>query len=177
MFIVKERQKTLDLSKVFFWFIIYSFIGWVYETAYCSITTQKLADRGILYGPICPIYGACIVLMIVVFENNKKSISLFFQCAFIASVMEYVISCGMEKVLHRRWWNYSSMPFNINGRICIVASILFGISGVLFVRYIHPNLVQYINMNLSEKSMRKCNRIFLVLYIYDNFITFKPFLN
>lgn len=38
-------------------FFIYSFLGWVCETVYCSIGGRRFVNRGFLNGPLCPVYG------------------------------------------------------------------------------------------------------------------------
>lgn len=174
MIVVKEQQRVLDLSTLFCWFIIYSSIGWVYESTYCLITTGKMYNRGFLYGPIIPIYGLSILAMILLFSDRCKSLtSLFLSCALVATVLEYFTSYWMEAVFNRRWWNYSSMMFNIEGRICLGASVLFGLCGVLFVRYIHPAIVRFISANITDAKVRLATRIVLVLFVFDVLLSFQ----
>lgn len=173
MIIAKERQVAHDLSIYFTWFIIYSYIGWVYETTYCSLNAGKFVNRGFLYGPVCPIYGASILLMILLTGRCRNIISLFLSCALIASVLEYVVSMGMENIYGRRWWNYSDKFLNINGRICLGAAILFGVSGVLIVRYLHPAIVRYINENFTSRMIRKLNLIIFTFFLFDNLVCIK----
>ncbi len=173
MIIVRERLRTAELSVLFNWFIIYSCIGWLYETSYCYLTTGRLMNRGFLYGPLIPIYGLSIVAMIVLFANRCKTIlSLFLSCAMVATALEYFSSYWMELVFQRRWWNYSKMMFNIDGRICLGATILFGLCGVLFVRFIHPMIIRYLN-NFSDTFLRKANRVILSLFVLDVLFSFK----
>lgn len=167
MILVRERARTLDISIIFSWFIIYSAIGWLYETTYCYLTTGNLTNRGFLFGPLCPIYGISIVLMILLTDKYKSMIPLFLVCALVATVLEYFSSYWMELVFHRRWWNYSDMFFNINGRICLGASVLFGICGVIFVRFIHPAIVRFMNRYLSEPKLRRANKLILFLFLFD----------
>lgn len=173
MIIARERIRTLELPTLFSWFIIYSFIGWIYETSYCYLTTGRLMSRGFLYGPLIPIYGLSILAMVVLFANRCRSIlSLFLSCSLAVTVIEYFSSYWMELVFQRRWWNYSKMMFNINGRVCLGASILFGISGVLFVRIIHPGVVRLMNY-FSDNFLRKANRVVLTLFVLDILFSFR----
>jgi uncharacterized membrane protein len=133
----------------------------------------KFVNRGFLYGPVCPIYGVTILLMILLTGRCKNILSLFMSCAFIASVLEYVVSYGMENVYGRRWWNYSDKFLNINGRICLGAAVLFGISGVLIVKYVHPLIVNYINQNFSAALIRKLNVFNLAIFLFDNIVSIK----
>jgi uncharacterized membrane protein len=167
----REQHKAPDISTLFCWFIIYSYIGWVYETTYCSINAGKFVNRGFLYGPCCPIYGASILLMILLTDRCRNIFSLFISCALIASVLEYVVSVGMENIYGRRWWNYSDKFMNLDGRVCLGAAVLFGVAGVLIVRYLHPVIVRYIGQNFTVKLIRKLNILMLVIFLIDNLIS------
>jgi uncharacterized membrane protein len=168
MIITRVQHRVFDLSTLFNWFIIYSYIGWLYESIYCSLDAGRFVNRGFLYGPLCPIYGSCIVFMILLFaERCKGIVSLFLSCAVFASVLEYVVSFSMEYIFGRRWWDYSNRLFNINGRICLGATIVFGVSGVLVIRYLHPNLVRYIVQNFNSQNLRKSAKIILAIFLLD----------
>lgn len=168
MIIAREQRKVLDLSTLFSWFIIYSYIGWIYETTYCSVNAGKFVNRGFLYGPICPIYGVVILLMILLLTDRCKStLSLFLSCGLVASGWEYMSSYIMETIFGRRWWNYSNKPFNINGRICLGAALLFGVSGVLIVRYLHPAVVRYLENNFTDRMIRKANKVIFAIFLCD----------
>ena len=93
-------------------FIIFSFLGWVWETVYCTFKTKHWQNRGFLYGPVCPIYGTAVV--------------------------EYTTSYVLEKIFHAVWWDYSKVPLNINGRICLPATCGFGLAGIAIVRCLFP---------------------------------------
>lgn len=173
--LIKERVPKLTI--LFVWFIVYSFLGWIYETIYCSIDLGRYSERGFLFGPICPIYGGCIVLSILLFsEKLKKNISLFFSCALLASSVEYIVSFVMECIFHRRWWNYANQLFNINGRICLGAAIVFGLIGILIIRYFHPKLVCFLNENLNSGQLKTASRVIFTLFIFDLFVTIKIYL-
>ncbi|MBB2183658.1 putative ABC transporter permease [Lachnospiraceae bacterium MD1] len=172
MIIAGTRRRMYDLSTLFAWFIIYSYIGWLYETIVCSVSAGRFVQRGFMYGPLCPIYGSCIVLMIVLFSDRCKSkVSLFFSCAFLASMMEYLVSYTMESIFQNRWWDYSNEFLNLNGRICLGASIIFGISGVIIIRYLHPKLLDYMEKNFSSNSIRLANRFVLAIFLFDLFVS------
>ena len=132
------------LSKFFVFFVVYSFMGWVYESLFVTIHTGKWENRGFLYGPICPIYGvgACAITTIMdLLAMNGISYRWWhvFLIAFLGSiVLEYVTSWVLEKVFHAYWWDYSYMPFNINGRVCLPYSIGFGFGGLIVIYAIAP---------------------------------------
>ena len=133
------------IAQYFVEFIFYSFLGWVWESFYCTVREKHWQDRGFLFGPYCPIYGSCIVGAEILFghilpgEMSDMSIPMIFAVSYIGSaIVEYVTSWVLEKRFHARWWDYSYMPLNINGRICVPASIGFGVAGVFCVKVLIP---------------------------------------
>lgn len=172
MITAHARQRALDLSTLFSWFIIYSNIGWVYETTYCSLTGGKFINRGFLYGPVCPIYGVAILLMVLLLSKRcKRFMTLFLACAVISTILEYIVSMGMEYVYDKRWWDYSDRFLNINGRVCLEATVLFGVCGVMIVRYLHPAIEHFIQQNISTTNLKRINLFVLVTFILDNIIS------
>ena len=130
-----------NFSIYFILFIIYSCIGWLMEVIVCSFHEKKLVNRGFLIGPYCPIYGVCSILMILLLNKYLNDpIALFVMATLICSIIEYLTSYLMEKLFHVRWWDYTHMKFNINGRICLSNSILFGALGLLLMYIINPFL-------------------------------------
>lgn len=134
-----EKGSDMWVCACFTWFVVYSVFGWIYESTYCTIVERKWANRGFLYGPVCPIYGTGIVAMMLIWGNlvAQGVVLTWWQVFLIAffgsAVLEYVTHWVLEKLFHAYWWNYSNMPLNLNGRICLPASILFGLGGLLVV--------------------------------------------
>jgi uncharacterized membrane protein len=79
----------------------------------------------------------------------------------------------MEFVFGRRWWNYSNRMFNINGRVCLGAAVIFGLSGLLIIRYLHPWLTRYMNENIQVGTVKKASRAIFVLFLFDVLVTFQ----
>ena len=132
----------LMLEYLFLWFLFYSFAGWVYESILVSVSERRLVNRGFLNGPICPIYGCGAVLAIVLLHDLHNPFAVFLISSIGACMLEYVTSWGMEKLFHARWWDYSHRRFNIQGRICLLGAIVFGLLGVLITDVIQPEVVQ-----------------------------------
>ena len=133
------------IAQYFIEFIFYSFLGWIWESIYCTVKEKKWADRGFLFGPICPIYGSCVVVTSIVFslipalsDPSFPIWGTFIICYLGSAVAEFGTSLVLEKRFHARWWDYSHMPLNIQGRICVPISCAFGIAGVLIVKYLIP---------------------------------------
>ena len=141
-----EKNKNLmvcnKLSKTEYYILyifIYAFIGWLLETAYAIYELGKFTKRGFLYGPICPIYGfGAILLLIFLSDNKNNSIKIFFLSALIFSIFEYIVSFALDALFAAKWWDYSNELFNLNGRISILFSFVWGIFGLIFINNIHP---------------------------------------
>lgn len=129
----------MDLRIIFLLFIIYSFLGWLMEMVYMGIKSKKLVDRGFLIGPICPIYGCGALLMTFFLERYYDDlIALFVFATILGSVLEYLTSYIMEKLFKTRWWDYSDFKFNLNGRISLFSSTVFGILGTITIHIFNP---------------------------------------
>lgn len=127
-------------------FFIYAFLGYLCEVVYCSICQKKLVNRGYLYMPICPIYGYGAVLILLVMEPLFQYWYLVLILGILlTSTLEYLTSYLMEIIFHMRWWDYSKRKFNINGRVCLRNSILFGALVMLVVYGIQPFLLKWID--------------------------------
>ena len=133
------------IAQYFVEFMFYSFLGWVWESIYCTAKEKKWADRGFLFGPICPIYGSCVVVASAVFSSidvlnspNFPIWGIFILCYIGSAVAEFVTSWVLEKRFNARWWDYSELPLNIQGRICVPVSIAFGLAGVAVVKFLIP---------------------------------------
>jgi len=128
------------------YFFIYSFLGYLIEIIFCSISEKKLVNRGFLFGPVLPIYGTGMLLVIVSTQGVRGDSFLTFVVAMaVCSVTEYLISWAMEKIFGIRWWDYSEVyKLHLNGRICLVNSVLFGLAGLLIVSWVQPVLERFV---------------------------------
>lgn len=123
----------------FWYFIIFSVIGWCLEVAYHAVTCGKFINRGFLNGPVCPIYGAGAVALIATLRPFADNMLLLFLFAVvIASVLEYITGYVLEKLFNMKWWDYSNVPFNIKGYICLKFSLCWGIVGTFLMRVLLP---------------------------------------
>ncbi len=152
-------------------FFIYSFLGWIMEVTLTLITDKKFVNRGFLLGPCCPIYGCgCILLNLLLHNYTNNILVLFILTMFTCSLLEYITSFLMEKIFKLRWWDYSQMKFNINGRICLETMTPFSILGVLATKFATPFFITNIN-KLSEKTILIISIILITLFIIDVIIS------
>ncbi|MCD8149292.1 MAG: hypothetical protein LUE92_06975 [Clostridiales bacterium] len=134
----------ISIPSYFVEFVIYSFLGWLWESVFCTIRHKEWNNRGFLYGPVCPIYGVSVLIADIVFTRLNAAnidlpvVAIFFICMFGSAVIEFVTHWYLEKRFHATWWDYSALPFNIQGRVCLQVSAGFGAAGVLIVKYLLP---------------------------------------
>ncbi|HIT23245.1 MAG TPA: putative ABC transporter permease [Candidatus Faecimonas intestinavium] len=167
--------KTICIYILFFF--VYSFLGWCLEVICKLITEKRFINRGILIGPICPIYGYGVLIMTLFFRKYLNDpITLFILIIVSCSILEYFTSYFLEKVYHTRWWDYSTKKFNINGRICLETMIPFGILGLLIMNYMNPIVFNLLNI-LPNYLIYILSTIFLITYIIDNIISCKIIYN
>ena len=127
------------VTALFLYFMLYSFLGWLLETCYCSIRQRRLVPRGFLYGPVCPIYGAGVLLMILFFTPLKECLPVFYLVAVVVmSTWEYFVGWLLETTTHVKYWDYSNYRFNLKGRICLWVALVWGALSYLVIFWIHP---------------------------------------
>ena len=165
---VKKKFTILGMSiwRVLAYFIIYSILGYLIETLFGLVTKGVIESRqSFLYGPFCAIYGLGAVIMIGLLQYFKKNnFTLFFGGFLIGSVVEYLVSLFGEMMLHVKWWDYSNMPLNINGRICVYFSIFWGILAIFLMTYINKK-VDKLLIWLKEKINIKVLKTITILTI------------
>jgi len=157
----------------FLLFFIYAILGWVVETINCSfLAKKKVLNRGFLIGPYLPIYGIAALLMTFFLTEYKNDPFVLFCMAVVyASLLEYFTSYWMEKVFHARWWNYTHEKFNLNGRICLKNSLLFGILGFIVLHFINPAIF-YMLDKIPQSILIILAWVCLILFLLDVIITF-----
>lgn len=160
------------IEVLFVLFMIYSFIGWIVETILVSAQTKKIVNRGFLIGPYLPIYGTGGVLLTIALDKVKEDLVLVFILSFlICTILEYVTSYIMEKLLKARWWDYSTKSLNINGRVCIQSSLLFGVAGIICLVIVNPFLLHYVHA-LSNTSLHIICICLVIPFIVDICISY-----
>ena len=117
-------------------YLIYSFLGWVGETVVATIKGRQFTNRGMASGPFCFVYGTAGVLLAVGLADLRTNwLALFAGSFLIATVVEWVTAKFLERVHHRRWWDYSGKKFNLDGYVCLQYSVLWGVLGAVSVRW------------------------------------------
>ncbi len=147
-------------------FFIYCFLGWVWESCYVSAKNREWINRGFLHGPMLPIYGSGAIIVLLCTIGVRDQIVLTFLFGMIgATILEYVTGACMERLFRVRYWDYSHMPLNLKGYICLPVSLGWGVFSVLLMRVIHvpiENLVLQIPERIAEVVSVVCSSAFAV---------------
>ena len=176
-----EKKKKLTIMGLSIWrilayFIIYSFVGYIIETIFGIITKGVWESRqSFLYGPFCSIYGLGAAIMILFLHKfSKKYTTLFFGGFIVGSIVEYLVSWIGELILGVKWWDYSNMPLNINGRICVYFSIFWGFLALYLIASFNPRIDKFINWikaKISLKALKTLTLSVTLILLIDCIIT------
>ena len=164
----RHFARGINLYKLLLVCFVGSFAGVVVEMLWCLITNGYVESRaGLVYGPFNLLYGAgAVVLTVALYRyRNRGYLLSFLGGMIVGSVVEYVCSWGQEALLGSRSWDYSGMPFNLNGRICLLYSVFWGVLGVLWIKDLYPRMAKWILKipNKAGKILTWCLTAFLVV--------------
>lgn len=129
----------MELHEILLCFFIYGFLGWCTEVAFAAAKEKRFVNRGFLNGPICPIYGIGVVAVVLLLMPYKNQLFILYVVSIIVvTALEWVTGFILEKLFHSKWWDYSNMPLNLNGYVCLLFSLIWGVACVVIVKWIHP---------------------------------------
>lgn len=129
----------MAVENIIICFFIYGFLGWCTEVAYAAIKEHKFVNRGFLNGAICPIYGVGVVIVVQILDPYAHQLGLLYVLSvLLTTTLEWLTGFVLEKLFHHKWWDYSDIPFNLNGYVCIPFSAAWGLACVFVVRVVHP---------------------------------------
>ena len=138
----------LQWQNAVFYFLVFSVLGWAVEEAITSFEKKTIANVGYLNGPYCPIYGfsvaICYVISELIIDEWYAQLIIF---TVVVSLFVFGTGVFLQKVLHFRLWNYSTMPLNIKGFITIPLSVMWGVVLTILVGNVLPltdHLIEYI---------------------------------
>ena len=172
----KSRKKCtilgISIWRLLAYFIIYSFLGYIIETLFGIVTKGVWESRqSFLYGPFCAIYGFGAAIMIMFLHKYSKNYTRLFIGGFIVgSIVEYLVSWIGEMLLGVKWWDYSDMPLNINGRICVYFSIFWGFLALYLIASFNPRidkLIDWIKIKLSVKALKTLTITVTIVLLID----------
>ena len=163
--------------QICWYFLIYSFGGWVIEVIFHAVALGKVVNRGFLNGPVCPVYGfgvLSVFAMINTLQSSGYQMSdgmIFLFGIILATVVELIAGWLLDVCFHARWWDYSDKPLNFHGYICLEFSIIWGLAIVLVVKVFQ----KYVENRTSPHADSTFGWILLVIlycvYLADFIVT------
>ena len=175
----KKKKFTimgLSIWRILAYFIIYSVVGYIIETVFGIVTKGRWESRqSFLYGPFCAIYGLGAAIMIIFLHKySKKYNTLFIGGFIVGSIVEYLVSWIGEMILGVKWWDYSDMPLNINGRICVYFSIFWGFLALYLIASFNPKIdkmIDWIKSKISTQALKTLTLSATIILLIDCIIT------
>lgn len=175
----KKKKFTimgLSIWRILAYFIIYSVVGYIIETVFGIVTKGRWESRqSFLYGPFCAIYGLGAAIMIIFLHKySKKYNTLFIGGFIVGSIVEYLVSWIGEMILGVKWWDYSDMPLNINGRICVYFSLFWGFLALYLIASFNPKIdkmIDWIKTKISIKTVKTLTLSATIILLIDCIIT------
>ena len=169
---VKNVKKQYSPASLILLFFVFSAAGWGWEVMYHLVEDHMFVNRGFLQGPWLPIYGTGGVLILIVLKKYfDRPILLFFMIMGVCGVVEYATGWMLEAVFHEKWWDYSEYVLQIQGRVCLIGLLIFGLGGLVFVYGIAPWMDRKINHMKCHTQRLLCGILF-VLFAVDYFFGF-----
>lgn len=162
---MKEKNVKKELTILFWVFIIGSIAGFIFEVIVVFFQKGHFELRqGLIYGPFIPVYGIGAMCYYIVLSKIKikNKVRIFLITMILGGITEYLCSFIQEKAFGTISWDYSYLPFNINGRTSLLHCIYWGIGGVLYITYIEPLL----NKMIDKTNMKAFHLITIMLSIF-----------
>ena len=170
------NENYQEIIYLIYLFLVGSLVGGLFESFYLWFLKGTFNIGGFLFGPLRPIYGfGSLFLYLIGKKSKNKNSIIFINSLLICSLFEYLSGYFLELIFNKTWWDYSMEPFNLHGRISLLNSVIWGILGIVFIKFIEPFLKKVymkINSNLLEKVLKFSVILFMLDFmfsLYNNF--------
>jgi Predicted membrane protein len=172
-----KQIKGFELYELFWILVLFSIGGFLIESFWCLIKNGYIESRkGLIFGPFCPIYGVGAVVFLFLLNSFRTNIlKLALGSFFYGSLVEYIFSFLQENLFGSVSWDYSNIPFNINGRVCLMYSLFWTLSGILFIKYIYPYIALLI-LCIPRQEGEQVASLLLIYICFDVFISISAIL-
>ena len=128
------NEMPYTYSELLWLFFLSSFAGWLLETTFAAIKQKRFVNRGLVNLPFCVLYG-CATIFITIFGSELDGIWLYLGSVILATVFEWVAGHLIEKIYHEKWWDYSALPLNLDGYICLPISAFWGLLAFIMMKW------------------------------------------
>lgn len=163
----------LCFDKLVWIFLICCVVGFIVETIWCIIRNGHIESRkSLVYGPYSIAYGiGGVILTLALYKLKNVHLGKIFLTSFIVgTAAEYICSLGQEIVFGSVAWDYSNVPLNINGRVCLLYSVFWGILGIVWIKLIYPFMSVLIE-KMPVNAGKVLTLAFIVFFIFDSFMS------
>lgn len=116
-------------------------MGWIIENCYSLVTKRVFFKPGFFLGPLKPMYGFAPVLLVSLIHPKTHGVVVMLLCLFIPTMVEYASGFLLQKFFQRQWWDYTNIPFQLHGHICLIFSVCWLFLSLLCLKVIHPAVV------------------------------------
>lgn len=170
--ILGKKILSMSLYEMLWYFMIYAFIGWLMEEIVILLVYGVVIKRGFFFGPIGPIYGFGMLIVILSLSPIKKRIfPLFVGAVLLTSIFEYISGYFLEVVFNQKWWNYVDSPLNLHGYISLGSSLAWGIVCVFVIHFLHPHIKDLVE-NMKKRTGNRLLTAIYFLFLIDFLATF-----
>jgi uncharacterized membrane protein len=129
------------VSAIVFYFTIYSLMGWLLENSYSYLTKRKFFKPNFFHGPFKPMYGFAPVILVYLIGPETNWGVVLLLCFLVPTLIEYISGALLQKFFQRQWWDYSNMPMQIQGHICLPFSLCWILLSFACLKWVHPAIV------------------------------------
>lgn len=174
------RKKTVSLliSQTIFFFFLASIGGFLWEVLIFLFKDGTFCNRGFLYGPWLPVYGAGAVLFYLLLGNpiqrilyseplkKRHPVTIFFLTMLIGTLLELGIGYFLDTVWELRYWDYSESFLNFHGYICFFSALGFGIAGTVWICFL-SGFITGLWLKIPKSVRSIINMILLLIFVVD----------
>lgn len=156
-----------------FFFIVYAVAGWIVEVIFHAVVKGKIVNRGFLNGPVCPVYGFGMILVLLIYNmvGSDNTFIVFLEGVIFTTLIELFAGFILDKFFHARWWDYSSMPLNLNGYICAGFSLIWGLAVVFVIKQVHVFIYNVTSGLIPEHIGWPILAVLYAIFILDTTVT------
>lgn len=157
------------MRATFMKFLIYGFLGCLLEMAYCALLTGQYESRKcMLICFLCPVYGIGGITITKLCGYVKSSnLSIFIIGAITATLTEYLTHMFYDLFMHVYFWDYSDYFLNVNGRVCLLYSFMWGLLALAIVKYVDPHVEK-----IALKTSKPLAALVFAVFAADAIISF-----
>lgn len=165
---MNKENVMFKFSKLLWVFIVGCIAGYILEVGFHFFRTHTYQTRqGLIYGPFAPVYGIGMLAFYLVLPKLNKTIDIFFVSSILGGVTEYLCSYFQQRWFGTISWDYSGSFMNINGRICLIFCIVWGILGIAFIKWIYP-FMEYAFDRITFKTLAQVTTIVATVFMIFN---------